>query len=143
MNIWTGDFIKESCESNGGFSFLRFAGTSYGEAQACARKGLFERAVDLKTYSQPAASATWIYEDDQKTSIGGDHALFNIVDKSPRNSLAQISGSKLQSLLNISHTTFEESGFAQLEPAARPKVEDTWRYSCSTPFRPRQALCGS
>jgi DNA helicase INO80 len=122
MNIWTPDFIKESCEGNGGFSFLRFAGTSYGEAQACARKGLFERAVELKSHSQPAASATWIYEDDQKPSVGGDHALFNIVEKSPRSSPAEIGGSKLQSLLNISHTTFEEGGFAQLEPAARPKA---------------------
>jgi DNA helicase INO80 len=122
MNIWTPDFIKDSCEGNDGFSFLRFAGTSYSEAQACAQKGLFERAVELQTQSRRAASAPWTYEHDQKTGPGGDHSLFNIVEKSPRKGLSEISGSKLRSLLNLSRTTFEDGGFAQLEPAARPKA---------------------
>jgi DNA helicase INO80 len=121
MNIWTPEFIKESCENNGSFSFLRFADTSYRAAQACAQKGLFERAVELKNHSRPAPSATWIYGPDEGIGMGGDHALFVIEEKSPRRGLSEAS-SILQSLLRISRSAFDETGFAQLEPAARPKA---------------------
>jgi chromatin-remodeling ATPase INO80 len=120
MNIWSVDFVRQSAQSDGCFSFLRFVDQSYGEACGSARDGLFARAVKLNRKTRRTIR---IWEDDASQIQPPTHAMFNILENSPRNVFAELDpNSNLSRLCHISRTTIEDQGFSTLEPAARPKV---------------------
>lgn len=117
MRIWTPEHIKNSGEKDEAFSFLRFVDTSIGEAASAADYGIFERGLKLKKRQKRTLP---IYED-----AGPEppvHAMFNIVENSPR-ALAELDPtSPLSQLCNISREFLVDQGYSVLEPAATPKA---------------------
>lgn len=121
MSVWSQDNIKQSCENDGRYSFLRFTDYSYGEVSECGRLGLFERAIKYETKPRRPAPMTILIDENQSVEQIPAHAMFNIVEDSPPMGLRGLgSNGPLLSLLNISRNTFEEQGLGLLEPAARP-----------------------
>lgn len=118
MRIWTPENIKKSAEGDGAFSFLRFVDTSVGEAAAAADYGVFERAIKLKKQHKRTLP---VYEDIEPEPPV--HAMFNIVENTPRKPLAELDpNSALARLFNISEESLEDQGYPVFEPAAVPKA---------------------
>ncbi|KAI1612220.1 adenosinetriphosphatase [Exophiala viscosa] len=118
LRIWTPENIKKSTENDGAFSFLRFVDTSVGEAAAAADYGLFERAIKLKKQHRRTLP---VYEDVEPKPPA--HAMFNIVENTPRKLLAEVDlNSPLRRLCNISGESIEDQGYSVFEPAALPKA---------------------
>ncbi|EHY57140.1 putative DNA helicase ino80 [Exophiala dermatitidis] len=118
MRIWTQEHIKSSAENHGAFSFLRFVDTSVQEASSIGSSGLFERAIKLRKQHRRILPI----EDDSEPEAPA-HAMFNIVDNSPRKALAELDpNSNLAKLCNISKEGLSSQGYSILEPAARPKA---------------------
>ena len=123
MNIWTADYIKESSMRNTAFSFLRLAGTSLGGARDSSRLGIFERAVKLSEQSASSTSPAGILFDGEPAVADKTHDLLKIVEANPRKVLAEIDPeSHIHSLMNISKSALDQTGYDTLEPAARPKA---------------------
>lgn len=118
LKIWTPEHIKASAEGNQAFSFLRFVDTSAGEACDAGELGIFERAIKLKKRHKRAIT---VFEDSEaQTPV---HAMFNIVESSPRQALAKLDpNSILAKLCNISKDALANTGYSVLEPAALPKA---------------------
>lgn len=118
LKIWTPENIKASAEGDGAFSFLRFADTSAGEACDAGELGVFERAIKLKRRNNRAIP---VFEDSEvETPV---HAMFNIVDGSSRQPLAQLDpNSTLARLCSVSKDALANTGYSVLEPAAGPKA---------------------
>ncbi|KAK2774024.1 putative DNA helicase ino80 [Emmonsiellopsis sp. PD_33] len=122
MNIWTPDNIRQSVKQDGGFSWLRFADTSAGEAYDLSHKGLFERAVKRRGYSNRLSRFIVAYDDVEDASVRVPaHSMFNIVEQNDRRSLAEITAEgRMHELLNISSATFQNQGLGMIEPCGRP-----------------------
>jgi DNA helicase INO80 len=134
MNIWTPDYILESSRNNGAFSWLRFTDVSAKEAATVPRQDIFERAVDLHRNKRDLKPLSVLYDGTDENDFTPAHTLFNIVDRSNRQPLAEItSEGHLKNLLNISRDSFEETGLPTLEPCARPAVQaPPIELTCST-----------
>ncbi|KAL8705003.1 MAG: hypothetical protein Q9201_001848 [Fulgogasparrea decipioides] len=121
MNIWTPDNIQEHSTGNNAFSWLRFADVSANEVYNVSHRGLAERAISLKGKSSRLARLRAIYDEDGDNGYTPAHALFNIVERSDRQALAEVTVEhRLHNLLNISKKTFEDQGLHLIEPCARP-----------------------
>ena len=121
MNIWTPENIYRSSKESSAFSWLRFADTSAGEACATFNKGIFERAVTLTTAPKRLGRLSVIYDEEDSPEYNLAHALFNIVDRSNRKPMAEVTNEgRLRELINVSRHTFEDAGLNVIEQCARP-----------------------
>ena len=121
MNIWTSENVKESCEQNGAFSWLRFTDTSATEACRAARMDVFSRAARLKKSSARLGRFKVVYDDEENNGFVPANALFNIVDRSDRKPLADITvDGYMRNLLNISKLSYAKTGLGNIEQCARP-----------------------
>ncbi|EEQ86916.1 DNA helicase INO80 [Blastomyces dermatitidis ER-3] len=138
INIWTPENIRESLKQDQAFSWLRFADTSVGEACELSRKGVFERAIKRRGYSNRLSRFMVAYDDveDDASSAVPAHSLFNIVERSDRRALAEITREgRMNELLNISSNTFENEGLDQIEPCGKPGASaPPITISCSNQF---------
>ncbi|KIW20504.1 hypothetical protein PV08_01079 [Exophiala spinifera] len=116
MRIWSPEYMNKSAENDGAFSFLRFVDTSPAEAVHAADHGVLERAIKLVKKPKRALP---IFDDQEAQPPA--HAMFNIVENSPRQPLAELDpNSNLAQLCNISRRSLEDDGYSVLEPAATP-----------------------
>lgn len=121
FNIWTPENIQESSRKNGTFSWLRFIDTSPNEAAILPRKDLFDRVVDLKRSQRQLDRFSICYDGNDENDYFPAHAMLNIVDRSPRKALAEItSEGRLHNLMNVSRCIFKNEGLNALEACARP-----------------------
>ncbi|PGH15786.1 hypothetical protein AJ79_02166 [Helicocarpus griseus UAMH5409] len=123
MNIWTPENIIESMKQDQAFSWLRFADTSVGEAYELSHKGVFERAIKRRGYSNRLSRLMVAYDDaeDEPTSTISAHSMFNIVERNDRRALTDITTEgRMNELLNISSRTFQNEGLGMIEPCAKP-----------------------
>ncbi|WEW56561.1 Putative DNA helicase ino80 [Emydomyces testavorans] len=123
MNIWNPENIKESLSHDDAFSWLRFADTSVGEAYDLSHKGVFERAVMRRGYSNRLARLKIAYdkEDDINPDLVHIHSLFNIVERNDRRALADIlTTGRMRELLNVANHVAEAGGIRTIEPCAKP-----------------------
>ncbi|EEH06085.1 DNA ATP-dependent helicase [Histoplasma capsulatum G186AR] len=138
MNIWTPENIRESVKRDQAFSWLRFADTSVGEAFELSRKGVFERAIKRRGYSQRLSRLMVVYDDKENdlSAAVPSHSLFNIVERSDRRALAEITREgRMNELLNISSRTFQNAGLGLIEPCAKPgALAPPITVSCSNQF---------
>ncbi|PGH28564.1 DNA helicase INO80 [[Emmonsia] crescens] len=138
MNIWTPESVRESLKQDQAFSWLRFADTSVGEAYELSRKGVFERAIKRRGYSNRLSRLMVAYDDveDDLTSTVLAHSLFSIVERSDRRALAEITREgHMNELLNISSKAFENEGLGMIEPCAKPGASaPPITISCSNQF---------
>ncbi|KAI9818404.1 MAG: putative DNA helicase ino80 [Pycnora praestabilis] len=124
MNIWTPQNIHESLQDNdSGFSWLRFADSSLADASEAHFKGIFERAVNLRTRQRHLSRWKVLSDDDEDYNFTPTCALFNIVDRNDRTALAEVMNDRrMQSLLNVSKNVYEELGLSNIEQCARPSA---------------------
>ncbi|KAL8926749.1 MAG: hypothetical protein Q9208_002823 [Pyrenodesmia sp. 3 TL-2023] len=121
MNIWSPENIHAHSAGMGAFSWLRFANVSAGEVYQASHTGPAERAISLHGKTSQLARFPAIYDDEAENAYTPAHALFNIVERNDRRPLAELTGEhRLNSLLNISKTKFEEQGLHLIEACARP-----------------------
>ena len=121
MNIWTPENIRKSIASDAAFNWLRFADTSVGEAYEASHKGVAERAVKLTAKDPRLERLQVVYDEAEDEKYTPAHAMLNIVERSNRQPLAEItSEGRLQSLFNVSKTTFEGKALGTVESCARP-----------------------
>ena len=119
MNVWTPENIQQSAREDGAFSFLRFVDTSAGEASELSHLGVFERAVRRR--DQPnRLSRLQVAYDGEENSVSS-HSMFNIVDRNDRQALREITPEgRMQNLMNVSRSAFENQGLNLIEPCAAP-----------------------
>ncbi|KAF2086928.1 hypothetical protein K490DRAFT_43289 [Saccharata proteae CBS 121410] len=123
MNIWSPGNIIESSRNDGAFSWLRFVDASAGEVSASARKALFQRAVDLRRKPRRLSRFKVVYDDESDSNSTPAHALFNIVERNDRQPLADLAPEgRLQDLLNVSKSAYDNTGLDSIESSARPAV---------------------
>ena len=121
MNIWSPGNIDQSMSHHGAFSWLRFSNTSIGEAHQAAHHTLAQRAIGLAGKKSRLSNLSVIYDDTQGAQYTPSHALLNVIERNDRRALSEVtSEGRLQSLLNISHNTFEKQGLGLIEQCARP-----------------------
>jgi chromatin-remodeling ATPase INO80 len=121
FNIWTPENTLKSSRSDGAFSWLRFADASPGEVYALQRQDLFQRAIDLKRKQRDISSFNILYDGSDENDYVPKQALLNIVDRTYRRPLADITTEgHLHSLMNISRTCIKDEGLDAFEPSARP-----------------------
>ena len=119
MRIWTPDYVQQSSQNDGAFSFLRFIDHSAGEACDAGNAGVFERAVKRRS---KARRQIWVYEDPEDNAAPA-YGMFNIVENDSRRALAEMdSNSAMAALYNVSSNTMEDQGYKIIEPAARARV---------------------
>ena len=121
MNIWTPENIKKSASGNAAFSWLRFADTSPQEAYTATHTDLATRAIGLAARGSRLTRFNVIYDEADEVDFTPAHALFNIIERIDRNTVADVTECNLlQTLCNLSKITFEEQGLNIIEPCARP-----------------------
>jgi DNA helicase INO80 len=121
MNIWSPENIRTSSEHDQAFAWLRFADLSPLEAFTASHLGLAERAINLRGGISHLDKLNALYDADDDKSFVPAHALFKIVERNDRRSLASTTNeSRLLNLLNVAADTFEEMGLALIEQCARP-----------------------
>ncbi|KAI5865319.1 hypothetical protein GGS23DRAFT_421653 [Durotheca rogersii] len=121
MNIWTPENVRESLRGNEAFSFLRFAGASPDDVYKINRQDLFWRAADLAQKEERLGRMNVLYDEPGEENYVPAHSLFQIKARSDRRPLAEITTEGvLDSLMNISRTTWRDSGLGRLEPGALP-----------------------
>ncbi|KMP03125.1 ISWI chromatin-remodeling complex ATPase ISW2 [Coccidioides immitis RMSCC 2394] len=123
MNIWTPENIRESMSHNDAFSWLRFADTSVGEAYEVSHKGVFERAVRRRDYSNRLSLLDVAYDAEDGVNINSVHvhSLFNIVERNDRRALADITATGyMRELLNVASNVAKRGGIRTIEPCAKP-----------------------
>ncbi|KAL8970345.1 MAG: hypothetical protein Q9197_003859 [Variospora fuerteventurae] len=121
MNIWTPENIHAHSTGSDAFSWLRFAGVSAGDVYNASHKGPAERAIDLHGRASSLARLKAMYDDEDDSGFTPAYALFNIIERNDRRPLAEVTGEhRLNDLLNISRTVFEEQGLNLIEACARP-----------------------
>ena len=121
MNIWTPENIHRGSESEGAFSWLRFADTSVADVSNAFYKDAFRRAVQLKESNRQLGR--WkVFEEDNKRYTPS-HTLFNVVDRNDQRPLAEVTNEgHLLKLLTVSESVYKYSGLNQIEQCARPKA---------------------
>ncbi|KAI2608725.1 uncharacterized protein GGS25DRAFT_288845 [Hypoxylon fragiforme] len=121
MNIWTPENVRESLSENKAFSFLRFADVSPEEVYKASHRDVFSRAADLVRKEDRLGRMQVVYNEPSEENYTPAHALFQIKARSDRRPLASITGEGiLDNLMNISRTTWRDSGLNRLEQAALP-----------------------
>lgn len=121
MNIWTPENIERHSTGTDAFSWLRFADVSAGELYDASHKGPAERAISLHGRVSRLARLKAIYDDEEDDGYTPAQALFKIVERNDRRPLAELTGEhRLDNLLNVSRSKFEEQGLHLIEPCARP-----------------------
>ncbi|KAI6081457.1 hypothetical protein F4821DRAFT_249246 [Hypoxylon rubiginosum] len=121
MNIWTPDNIRESTSETKAFSFLRFADASPQEVYKASHRDIFSRAADLVRKKDRLNRMNVIYDEPGEENYTPAHALFQIRARSDRKALAEVTGEGiLDNLMNISKTSWLDSGLSRLEQAALP-----------------------
>ena len=121
MNVWTPENIHQSISAQAAFSWLRFADTSASEAYMASHRGLAERAIHLARRSERLARLKVVYDEGEESRYTPGHALFNVVERDGRNPLTTCTNeNRLQSLFNISRSSFELQGLGVIEQCARP-----------------------
>jgi DNA helicase INO80 len=122
MNIWQPAHMHESARTDGGFSWLRFADVSPNEVEFAARNGLFEKAVVGRQKKRDLAKFDVLYDDEDEKYTPA-HTMFNIVEKSARKPLADITNEGyMRNLLNVSQDTYDNSVFPVLDSGYQPKA---------------------
>ncbi|KAI1921754.1 putative DNA helicase ino80 [Ophidiomyces ophidiicola] len=126
MNIWTPENIRESLSHRDAFSWLRFSNISVGEAFDASHKGVFERAVTRRGYSNHLSLLNAVYDkdgddDDIDPNSLHIHSMFNIVERNNRRALANTTATGyMRELLNISDNVAASGGIRNIEPCAKP-----------------------
>ncbi|KAI9837481.1 MAG: putative DNA helicase ino80 [Sarea resinae] len=121
LNIWTPENIQESCAKDSSFSFLRFADTSAGEAYSASHDDIFKRSVDLQRKPRHLGRLNAVYGDAENANFTPAHALFNIVARSDRRPLAEMTNEgRMRHLLTVSEAAFANTGLSRAEQCARP-----------------------
>ncbi|ORY71030.1 SNF2 family N-terminal domain-containing protein, partial [Pseudomassariella vexata] len=121
MNIWAPENVRESTSGQGAFSFLRFADTSPEEMYNASCQDLFSRAVDLTKKPDRLGHMNVIYDEPEDKAYTPTHALFQITERSSRQPLAGVTNEGiLGKLMNISQSSWRDSGLCRLEQAALP-----------------------
>ncbi|KAK3681192.1 putative DNA helicase ino80 [Vermiconidia calcicola] len=134
LSVWDGGNISDSARGSSAFSWLRFVDRSAGEVAGTARKGMFERAMELTKDEDRLARLKVVYDDDdedQRENAGFTpvHAMLNIVKRNDRTALADATNEGyLKKLMNVSRQSIEDEGYSVIEtcyfPAASaPPVE--------------------
>ena len=119
MNIWNPEFVKQSSEDDGAFSSLKLTNTTASEACEAARNDAFARAVKLSKEPSYLGRLTAIYEDTVDEDFTPSHSMLNIVDRSDRRPLAEVTKEGyMKSLLNVAADAFSASGLGTIEPGA-------------------------
>ena len=119
MRIWTPEYVQQSSEGDGAFSFLRFVDHSAGEVCHAGNFGVYERAVKRRS---KARRQIWVYED-LAANTAPAYAMFNVVEDDQRRALAELdTNSAMAALYNVSSATMEEQGLKVIEPAFRPRA---------------------
>ncbi|KAF2638995.1 hypothetical protein P280DRAFT_470990 [Massarina eburnea CBS 473.64] len=120
MNVWSQDHVHESSKCNDAFAWLRLADVSAGEASKIARKGLFQRAIDLCDKPERLARFNVLYDGEDGTYVP-TYSMLNIVEHQNRAPLAEITTEGyMQNLLNVSQSAFEATGLNIIERCAKP-----------------------
>ena len=134
MNIWSPDNISHSAKNDGAFSWLRFADVSAAEVDFAARHGLFERAVVNKKKRRDLAKFNVFYDGEDDDKYTPTHTLFNIVEKSARKPLADVTNEGyMRNLLNVSQDSYDNSIFPIMESGYQPKaIAPPVEISCSS-----------
>jgi chromatin-remodeling ATPase INO80 len=119
LRIWTPEYVKQSNQTDGAFSFLRFVDSSPGEVCDAANFGVFERAMKLRTH----CGRNFLIHEDEETIAPPAHGMLNIIENNSRQALAELDpNSALATLCNVSKATMDYQGFEGIEPAARPRA---------------------
>jgi DNA helicase INO80 len=120
MNIWNTENMQQSVQNNGGFSWLRFADVSVGEASRIAKQNVSQRALDLAEKPPQVGRFEVFYDEDNGKHVP-KHSMLNIVERQDRAPLAEItSEGYMRNLLNVSQTAFEDTGLDLTERCAKP-----------------------
>ncbi|KAI4144217.1 MAG: hypothetical protein LQ340_006741, partial [Diploschistes diacapsis] len=123
MNIWSPEYVKQSSESGGAFSWLKLTDTTASEACGAAREDLFARAVKLSKETSHLGRLTAIYEDTEDAEFTPAHSMLNIAERNDRWPLAEVSqDGYMKNLLNVSRDVFSASGLDVIEPATTPSA---------------------
>lgn len=121
MNVWNPENIRNSMEDDQAFAWLRFTDLSPQEAFCASHLGLAERAIILRGSLSHLQKLNAMYDDSDDTTFVPAHALFRIVERNDRRSLASTTDERgLFDLLNVASNTFEELGLTFIEQCARP-----------------------
>jgi DNA helicase INO80 len=106
---------------NDAFSWLRFADFSVGEASNAAKKGIFNRAVDLAQKPRRLGALSIVYDEEGEKTFTPAQALFQIVDRQDRKPLAEVMKEGYMSkLLNVSKDAWADVGLGRMEQCGRP-----------------------
>ncbi|OAL51043.1 hypothetical protein IQ07DRAFT_586619 [Pyrenochaeta sp. DS3sAY3a] len=122
MNIWSPDNIERSAREAGAFSWLRFSDLSATEASKIAKSDLFQRAVAVSDKHNKSGRFNVFY-DKENGPWEPKHSIFKIVDRQDRAALTDITAEGyMHNLLNVSQSSFEQTGLNVIEPCAKPKA---------------------
>ena len=120
MNIWTPENIQAHSSGSDAFSWLRFADSSVSEVYNASHKGTMERAISCNERVSRLARFKVVYDDEEDSGYTPAHALFEIIGRSNRQPLAELTSEhRLNDLFNISRDKFKEQGLPFIEPCAR------------------------
>ena len=120
-NIWDPEYVKQSSESNGAFSWLKLTNTTSNEAHEAAHENIFARAVKLSKERSHLGRLQAIYEDTEDRDFTPAHSILNIVERSDRRPLAEVAEEGyMKDLLNVSANAFSASGLDVIEPCTVP-----------------------
>jgi DNA helicase INO80 len=121
LNVWKPENIRQNMQENQAFSWLRFADTSVDEASNASRKDVFARAVDFAQKPRNLGSLSVIYDEEGENNYTPAQALLQIVDRSDRKPLAEVTNEGyLNKLFNVSKDVWADSGISRLEQCGRP-----------------------
>ncbi|KAI1080810.1 hypothetical protein F5B20DRAFT_95375 [Whalleya microplaca] len=121
MNIYAPENVRESTSGNDAFSFLRFADTSPDEVYKASHQDALSRVTDLVKKHDRLAHMNVVYDEPGEENYTPAHALFQIKARSDRKPLADITSEGiLGNLMNISRSSWQDSGMSRLEQAALP-----------------------
>ena len=123
MNIWTTEYVREHAADAQAFSWLRFADTSVAEACQAAKGSFMTRAINQRNKVPHLGRISAIYDDGEEASSSPAISLFNIIDRQNRQPLADIcADGRMSNLLNISRTSWADSGMGSMEQSAPPSA---------------------
>lgn len=121
LNIWEPDIIKKNSEGNDAFSWLRFMQTSANEVSAAFHRGIFERAIDLRSSKMELGRLNVVYDKDEGDAFSPATSLFQIIDRNDRTAIIKATNEGfMRDLLNVSERLTECGGIREMEPCARP-----------------------
>ncbi|KAF2866618.1 SNF2 family N-terminal domain-containing protein [Massariosphaeria phaeospora] len=121
MNVWNPEHINQASKKDGAFSWLRFADISAMEASDIARKGLFQRAIDLTKKPRQLGTLNVLYDGENGGGYEPKRSMLQIIERQNRAPLAEITAEgHMRKLLNVTQTAFEDTGLDIIERCAKP-----------------------